>query len=93
MGTKNLHEILSDRESISSSMQVPSSSYCINTIFDKEERIKSVLISINKRHADIIVNQKGNLYLVILVQMLKISLQEFLLELIMMVTMSLVIVI
>ena len=29
MGTKNLHEILSDRESISSSMQVASLSYLV----------------------------------------------------------------
>ena len=29
LGTKNLHEILSDRESISGSMQVPYKNYCL----------------------------------------------------------------
>ena len=30
LGTKNLHEILSDRESISGSMQVPYTSHCFS---------------------------------------------------------------
>ena len=41
LGTKNLHEILSDRESISSSMQVPMSFYIYEYDFG-EEREKTI---------------------------------------------------